>query len=128
MVKDKVPEYFDTLTRELDYEYGTDEVGYSQRRNDSPSLYPHMYFHQIGGAGIAPTLSGTQEGISIDIEIIAYHNKGTAKARQFADFIRKTMTDKMGFYCTMFTPSENISDDSIQMFVMRFNRTDTDKE
>lgn len=131
MIKDKVPDYFDAITRLIDEEYGEDTVGYSQRKNDSPPKFPHMYFHQIGGSDRCETLSGTYEAADITIEITVYHNKGTAQVRQLANTIRRFMTDReygLRFGCNLFTPQDNIADSSVQMFVMRYSKTVTEKE
>lgn len=131
MIKDKIPDYFDMVTRLIDDEYGEDNVGYSQRKNDSPPKFPHMYFHQIGGSDKCPTLSGTHEAAEITIEITAYHNKGIAQARKFANFIRRIMTDpeyRMYFECNLFEQMDNIADSSVQMFEMRYFKTVTEKE
>lgn len=131
MIKDKIPDYFDILTRKLDEIYGENMVGYSQRKNDSPAKFPHVYFHQIGGTDLFKTLSGNHGGLRITVEIAAYHNEGTEQIRELADVIRKVMTDNAGelqFDCELYTPRENVIDPSIQMFVMRFSKIDTEEE
>ena len=131
MIKDKIPDYFDLLTRLLDDEYGEGNVSYSQVKNDSPSQFPHVYFHQIGGIGKCATLSGTYDAMDITVEIIVYHDKGTSKTRKFANSIRMYMTEwnyGLRFKCDMFSPMDNLSDSKISMFVMRFSKTDTEQE
>ena len=128
MVIDKIPDYFDALANELIYEYGDGNVSYTRTYSDSPQNYPHVYFKRLDSSDTLPTLSGKSKGINNAIEIRAYHNKGIAKAENFAWFVRKTMTEKVGLRCTYFNQVDNIADAKIIQFIMRFSALETETE
>lgn len=128
MVRDKIPDYFDKLVNELIAEYGEGNVSYSRTYNESPPNFPHIYFKRLNSSDALRTLSGETKGINNSVEIHAYHNKGIAKAEDFALFVRNTMTGKIGLFCDYFNQIDNVSDAKIIQFVMRFSVLETETE
>ena len=128
MVRDKIPDYFDGLVDELIAEYGDGNVSYSRSYNESPAKFPHIYFKRLDSSDALPTLSGDSKGINNSVEIRAYHNKGIAKAEDFAMFVKKTMTEKIGVKCTYFNQVDNIADSKIIQFILRFSALETETE
>ena len=129
VVKDNVPRYFNDLVVAVKKKYET--VTYTQLKNNSPASFPHLYFHQLASFDVLPTLSNTHEGMDLNIEVQAYHNSGISEARKFADFIKRVMTDTtygMDFECTHYSQVENASDSKVIYFVLRFHKTETERE
>ena len=86
--------------------------------------FPYMYFKQIGGSGALPTLSNTEDGINLVLEIKFYSNKTASEARKIANSAREYMVG-IGFHCDYFSPVENVSDTSISQFLARFSKLET---
>ena len=130
MLRDKIPDYFDQLVDELLTEYGNENVSYTRTYTDSPQSFPHIYFKRLNSSDALPTLSGTKEskGINNTVEIHAYHNKGISMAEDFAFFVRRVMTEKVGMECDYFNQMDNVSDSKIIQFVMRFSSLSTETE
>lgn len=124
MVADKIPDYFDTLVRELKEDYST--VSYSRSYNDSPSKFPHIYFKRLNSSDALQTLSRGARGVNNSVEIHAYHDKGISKAEDFALDVKKICTEKIGLNCDYFSQMDNIADPKIIQFVMRFSALETE--
>ena len=122
MVKDNFNQYYTNLLTFLQSKY----IGLkgSTKKSDAPPSFPHMYFRQIGGETALKTLSGTEEGINLGIEIKIYSNNSSSEARKIANSIREHMIGN-GFQCDYFSPMDNISDSSIDQFLLRFSKLDT---
>lgn len=122
MVKDNVNLYFTNLLKDLQNKYSGLKGG--QVFKATPPSFPYMYFKQIGGSGALPTLSNTEDGINLGLEIKFYSNKTASKARKIANSAREYMVG-IGFHCDYFSPVENVSDTSISQFLARFSKLET---
>lgn len=123
MIKNRIREYYTVLVDELLIDYPG--VSYSRDNNSSPAKFPHVFFKILDNSDTAHTLSGNSKALSTSIEIHAYHNKGIAKAEDFAWKIKEIMTETLGFRCTFFSQIDNISDAKITQYVMRFSLIET---
>lgn len=122
MVKDNVNLYFTNLLKDLQNKYSGLKGG--QVFKATPPSFPCMYFKQIGGSGALPTLSNTEDGINLGLEIKFYSNKTASEARKIANSAREYMVG-IGFHCDYFSPVENVSDTSISQFLARFSKLET---
>lgn len=119
MVKDRMNHYYTLLLESLQDAYiGIDG---SQKYTLSPPSFPYMYFKQIGGGGSIETLSGTEDGIELAIEIRLYSKK--SDVRNMANTAREWAVEE-GFHIDYFSPEDNISDISINQFILRISKTD----
>lgn len=129
MVKDKIPDYYDTLIRALIDEYGEDNFSHTRTYDNSPAKFPHVYMKRLDGKDIMQTQDGEIHGAFNAVEISAYHNKGITKAEEWADTIRMIMTIPqygINLMCTYFNQIDNTADSSIIRFVMRFEGKTTE--
>lgn len=122
MVKDNVNLYFTNLLKDLQNKYSGLKGG--QVFKATPPSFPYMYFKQIGGSGALPTLSNTEDGINLGLEIKFYSNKTASEARKIANSAREYMVG-IGFHCDYFSQVENVSDTSISQFLARFSKLET---
>ena len=122
MVKDNVNLYFTNLLKDLQNKYSGLKGG--QVFKATPPSFPYMYFKQIGGSGALPTLSNTEDGINLGLEIKFYSNKTASEALKIANSAREYMVG-IGFHCDYFSPVENVSDTSISQFLARFSKLET---
>ena len=122
MVKDNVNLDFTNLLKDLQNKYSGLKGG--QVFKATPPSFPYMYFKQIGGSGALPTLSNTEDGINLGLEIKFYSNKTATEARKIANSAREYMVG-IGFHCDYFSPVENVSDTSISQFLARFSKLET---
>ena len=122
MVKDNVNLYFTNLLNDLQNKYSGLKGG--QVFKATPPSFPYMYFKQIGGSGALPTLSNTEDGINLGLEIKFYSNRTASEARKIANSAREYMVG-IGFHCDYFSPVENVSDTSISQFLARFSKLET---
>lgn len=122
MVKDNVNLYFTNLLKDLQKQYSSLKGG--QVYKATPPSFPYMYFKQIGGDGALSTLSNTEDGINLGLEVKFYSNKSASEARKLANSAREYMVG-IGFYCDYFSPVENVSDTSISQFLTRFSKLET---
>lgn len=122
MVKDNVNLYFTNLLKDLQNKYSGLKGG--QVFKATPPSFPYMYFKQIGGSGALPTLSNTEDGINLGLEIKFYSNKTASEARKIANSAREYMVG-IGFHCDYFSPVENVSDTSISQFLAQFSKLET---
>ena len=90
----------------------------------TPPSFPYMYFKQIGGDGALSTLSNTEDGINLGLEVKFYSNKSASEVRKLANSAREYMVG-IGFHCDYFSPVENVSDTSISQFLTRFSKLET---
>lgn len=120
MVKDNVNHYFTSLLECLKAEYEGIDGG--QKYVESPPSFPHVHFKQIGGEGALETLSGTEEGINLAVEIKIYAKK-LNEARNIANTVRQ-WGRKKGFHIDYFSPEENIKDSSVNQFIIRISKID----
>lgn len=122
MVKDRTNYYFTQLLGGLQALYnGMDG---SQEKNDSPAIFPYMYFKQINGSIALKTLSGTEDGINLAYEIRFYSKKSPNDVRSIANSAREIMNN-LGFDCDYFQPEENVSNSKIKQFITRFSKLET---
>lgn len=131
MIKDKIPDYYDTLIRALIDIYGRENFSHTRVYDDTPASFPHVYMKRLDSPDIMQTQDGVFHGIENTVEISAYHNKGIVKAEEWADTIRKIMTDVehgINLRCTYFNQIDNAADSSIIRFVMRFRGKTTEIE
>ncbi len=119
MVKDRVNHYYTSLLRFLQTEYIG--MGGSQKHTLSPPVFPYMYFKQIGGSGALETLSGTEEGIELAVEIRLYSKNDDV--RNIANKAREWAVSEE-FHIDYFSPEDNASDSSINQFILRISKTD----
>ena len=122
MVKDNVNLYFTNLLKYLQNKYSGLKGG--QVFKATPPSFPYMYFKQIGGSGALHTLSNTEDGINLGLEIKFYSNKTASEVRKIANSAREYMVG-IGFHCDYFSPVENVSDTSISQFLARFSKLET---
>lgn len=122
MVKDNVNLYFTNLLKDLQNKYSGLKGG--QVFKATPPSFPYMYIKQIGGSGALPTLSNTEDGINLGLEIKFYSNKTASEVRKIANSAREYMVG-IGFHCDYFSPVENVSDTSISQFLARFSKLET---
>ena len=122
MVKDNVNLYFTNLLKDLQKQYSSLKGG--QVYKATPPSFPYMYFKQIGGDGALSTLSNTEDGINLGLEVKFYSNKSASEVRKLANPAREYMVG-IGFHCDYFSPVENVSDTSISQFLTRFSKLET---
>ena len=122
MVKDNVNLYFTNLLKDLQNKYSGLKGG--QLFKATPPSFPYMYFKQIGGDGALSTLSNTEDGINLGLEVRFYSNKSASEVRKLANSAREYMVG-IGFHCDYFSPVENVSDTSISQFLTRFSKLET---
>ena len=122
MVKDNVNLYFTNLLKDLQKQYSSLKGG--QVYKATPPSFPYMYFKQIGGDGALSTLSNTEDGINLGLEVKFYSNKSASEVRKLANSARDYMVG-IGFRCDYFSPVENVSDTSISQFLTRFSKLET---
>lgn len=122
MVKDNVNLYFTNLLKDLQKQYSSLKGG--QVYKATPPSFPYMYFKQIGGDGALSTLSNTEDGINLGLEVKFYSNKSASEVRKLANSAREYMVG-IGFHCDCFSPVENVSDTSISQFLTRFSKLET---
>ena len=77
-----------------------------------------------GGDGVLSTLSNTEDGINLGLEVKFYSNKSASEVRKLANSAREYMVG-IGFHCDYFSPVENVSDTSISQFLTRFSKLET---
>jgi hypothetical protein len=121
-VKDNFYTYFDNLTTELTATYKTLKSGTVYK--PTPPSFPYMYIKQIGGSTALTTLSGTENGVDLGIQIDFYSKVSAQDVRKIANTARNTMIS-YGFTCNYFEPIENTGDTSIYRFVARFEKLET---
>lgn len=131
MVKDKIPDYYDTLIRALIDEYGEGNFSHTRIYDNSPATFPHVYMKRLDSPDIMMTQNGVKHGIENTVEISAYHNKGIVKAEEWANTIKKIMTSPeygINLLCKYYNQVDNAVDSSVIRFVMRFNGKTTETE
>lgn len=121
MVKDNVNKYYTDLLLFLQETYSG--LKGSTAYKVTPPSFPHLYFRQIGGDTALSTLSNTEDGINLGLEI-KFYSKTASEARKIANSAREYMVG-IGFRCDYFSPVENVSDTSISQFLTRFSKLDT---
>ena len=84
MVKDNVNLYFTNLLKDLQKQYSSLKGG--QVYKATPPSFPYMYFKQIGGDGALSTLSNTEDGINLGLEVKFYSNKSASEVRKLIMF------------------------------------------
>ena len=130
MVKDKIPDYYDTLIRVLKTEYNG-KFSHTRVYDDSPASFPHIYMKRLKSTDIMQTQNGVIHGVENAVEISAYHNEGISEAEEWSDLIKKIMTDiqyGINLKCTYYQQIDNTADSSIIRFVMRFEGKTTEVE
>lgn len=123
MVKDRTNAYFTELLTILKESYSS--IKASQIYKATPPSFPYMYFKQIGGSTALTTLSGTEDGVTLALEIKFYSNVSANDVRTMANIARGFMVEQMGFNTDFFSPMENVSDSTIHQFLARFSKLET---
>jgi hypothetical protein len=121
-VKDNFNKYYTDLLRELQKTYTSLKGGTVYKA--TPPSFPYIYFQQIGGETALTTLSGTEDGVDLGIQIDFYSKADTPSVRSIANKARNIMID-YGFTCNYFKPIENTGDTSIYRFVARLEKLET---
>ena len=131
MLKDKIPDYYDTLVRALIAEYGEDGFSHTRTYDNAPAVFPHVYMKRLDSVDIMQTQNGVIHGIDNSVEISVYHNQGISEAEDFANKVHEIMTSTqygINLMCKYFNQIDNYADSSIIRFVMRFEGKTTDTE
>lgn len=118
-VKDNFNHYLTQLQNGLQNTYPKIKSGTVYKA--TPPSYPYFYMKQIDGSTALTTLSGTEDGINMGLEIQFYSKVSLADARAIALKARKIMIER-GFKCTYFQSVDNIGDTSIYRWVTRFEQ------
>lgn len=121
-IKDNFNRYYNDLILKLQEEYP--KIRGSTVYKSVPPSFPHVYFSQIGGSTALTTLSGTEDGINLGIQIEVYSKASAADARNIANSARGIMIE-FGFNCTYFKPQDNIGDTSIHRFIGQYEKLET---
>lgn len=90
----------------------------------TPPSFPYMYYKQIDGSTALTTLSSTEDGINLGLQIEFYSKKNATNVREIANTARGIMIG-FGFSCSYFEPVENTGDTSIYRFMTRFEKLET---
>jgi hypothetical protein len=121
-VKDNFNSYYTKLFTGLKESYSS--IKGSTVYKATPPSFPHIYFKQIDGSTALTTLSSTEEGMNLGIEVQIYSSTSATDARKIANTTRGIMIG-LGFTCSYFEPVENTGDTSIYRFVTRFEKLET---
>lgn len=123
MVKDRTNAYYTGLLTVLKDTYSS--IKASQVYKATPSSFPYMYFKQIGAPTALKTLSGTEDGVTLAVEVKFYSKNSANDARNMANLAREYMVETLGFNVDTFSPLENVSDSSVYQFLTRFSKLET---
>ncbi len=127
MVKDRTNQYYTEL---LEYMQGTPSEEFPQtypkltggmKYSNTPPSFPWMYMTQIDGRGTAYTLSNGENAISLAYQIEFYDKESLGRCRLMANKAREWLVGT-GFQITYFNPVDNVSDRSINRFVIRVTK------
>lgn len=121
-VEDNFNSYFTQVLSELQASYP--EIKGSTVYKRTPASFPYMYFKQIDGSTALTTLSRTEDGINLGIQLEIYCTDSAANTRKMANIARATMLN-LGFLCRYYEPMENAEDTSIFRFVGRYEKLET---
>lgn len=123
MVKDRTNAYYTGLLETLEETYRG--IKGSQVYKGTPQSFPYMHYKQIGGQTALTTLSSTEDGVTLALEIKFYSNASANEARNIANLAREYMVETLGFGVDYFSPEENVSDSNIYQFLTRFSKLET---
>lgn len=123
MVKDRTNTYYTGLLQTLKESYSG--IKASQVYKATPPSFPYMYFKQIGGSTALTTLSATEDGVTLALEVKFYSNVSANDVRNMANLAREYMVETLGFTVDYFSPVENVSDSAIYQFLARFSKLET---
>ncbi len=121
-VKDRNNYYYTELLNALKAEDAKVKGGTEYKV--TPPSFPYMYYKQIGGSTAASSLSNTEDGIMLAIEILIYSKKSLDDARKLANADRAYLVSK-GFHIDEFKPVDNVADSSIHQFLIRCSKIET---
>lgn len=88
----------------------------------TPPSYPYFFMKQINGSTALETLSGTEEGIDMGLEIQFWSKISQSDVRSIALKAKEIMREKCGFKCTYFQSVDNIGDTSVYRWIARFEK------
>lgn len=88
----------------------------------TPPSYPYFYMKQINGSTALETLSGTEDGINMGLEVHFYSKTSQSDVRSIALKAKDIMRKKCDFKCTYFQSVDNIGDTSVYRWVARFEK------
>lgn len=118
-VKDNFNHYLTQLQNGLQNTYPKIKSGTVYKA--TPPSYPYFYMKQIDGSTALTTLSNTEDGINMGLEIQFYSKTSQADVRAIALEAKEIMR-KCGFNCTYFQGIDNIGDTSVYRWATRFEQ------
>ena len=118
-VKDRFNHYFTQLQNGLQETYPKIKGGTVYKA--TPPSYPYFYQKQIDGSTALTTLSGTEDGINMGLEVQFYSKVSQSDVRAIALNAKEIMRE-CGFKCTYFQSVDNIGDTSIYRWIARFEQ------
>lgn len=118
-VEDRFNHYFTQLQKGLQDTYPTIKSGTVYKA--TPPSYPYFYFKQIDGSTALTTLSNTEDGINMGLEVQFYSKTSQANVRAIALKAKEIMREN-GFDCPYFQGMDNIGDTSVYRWVARFEQ------
>lgn len=118
-VKDRFNHYLTQLQKGLQDTYPKIKGGSTYKT--TPSSYPSFYMKQIDGSTALETLSGTEDGINMGLEVQFYSKTSQSDVRSIA-LKSKDIMRECGFRCTYFQSVDNIGDASVYRWIARFEQ------
>lgn len=118
-VKDRFNSYLTQLQKGLQDTYPKIKGGSTYKA--TPPSYPYFYMKQIDGSTALETLSGTEDGINMGLEIQFYSKTSQPDVRSIALKAKEIMRE-CGFRCTYFQGVDNIGDTSVYRWITRFEQ------
>lgn len=118
-VKDRFNSYLTQLQKGLQDTYPKIKGGSTYKA--TPPSYPYFYMKQIDGSTALETLSGTEDGINMGLEIQFYSKTSQSDVRSIALKAKEIMRE-CGFRCTYFQGVDNIGDTSVYRWITRFEQ------
>lgn len=124
MVKDKTNQYYTELLTHMksgstdDFPTTYADMTGGSKYTNTPPNFPWMFMKQIGGEGTAYTLSNGEDAINLAYQIEFYEKTSANTCRLMANKAREWWVEQ-GFRITYFSPMDNISDRTINRFVIR---------
>lgn len=130
MVKDRTNEYYTDLLTYMqsgtseDFPQTYPKLTGGMKYTNTPPSFPWMYMVQIDGRGTAYTLSNGENAVYLAYQIELYEKESLGRCRLMANKCREWLVGS-GFQITYFNPVDNVSDRSINRFVIRVAKIET---
>lgn len=118
-VKDRFNHYLTQLQKGLQEPFPKIKGGSVYKA--TPPSYPYFYMKQINGSSALETLSGTEEGINMGLEVQFWSKTSQSDVRSIALKAKEIMRE-CGFRCTYFQGVDNIGDTSVYRWIARFEQ------